>query len=283
MKWSAGRVSIPPCYSRTEFVSLCVVTAVENRPSAYKFIGTQETGDKAPFMLYGGLNTVRIKNGKRRNAVVKIENLHYGEEGLQAGIYKYLDISNDPKDFNIGSNSDMDFLNEVEAMILGKKTSTINMPLPTLYRATKAQHVVQPRITGELFNRLQTLPGYDEGYTMQENFFRLKDNLAVARHEDSTIYPYEIIYGGGLVIMDVSAVSSEIFQLPIGNVDTERNCIKVDILRTIKARENRIEITGQNEAPGIPAGVRQSADPGNGRPGTVYEQSLNGGPPGPKS
>jgi len=241
VKWYSSYVD-KDAYIRLERTFLIVAACHNNVPAAYRFAFTLENNEFGhQRLLTEGETLVRIKNGRRCNLVVKPRQLRYNEKATPAGIHKVIAYGNKPDCFNHSRNGDADFLFQVEEMLFDTEIiPVVNIPLPEIYKKVRSLSQIGPRITGELIIEMKNTGEYNEAKSVADNFYDLSSRFSIQLEADSYLYPFALVTGRGLTVLDFSSVMDETYRVVFGALKQEGEFCKFDLLKTVvKEQEDK--------------------------------------------
>lgn len=233
--WFAGDTRDHQPFSALENTHLVVVaTGPPSGPRAFRFSGTIEVNEiKHQRILYEGETLVRIRNGPRRNLVVRPFNLRYEESAAPAGMAKELAYGPEPWRLSHNRDGDIEFLRQIEATVLLRPAIAVRvLPVPTPYKRVLNVKQVQPVVNGQLVARLRELGELDREGSATEAFYRNADKFCEKR-DGGMLFPLGMVNGRGRTTLDLGSVADEAYLLAPDGLDVSTEVFRTDIGRTV--------------------------------------------------
>jgi hypothetical protein len=209
--WSGVMYDFDNRYIRADKVFLNVIhypeggdTPVYTRiPSSHEIT---RAGEKR--ILFATDEVVRILSGPRKGTIVPLEAVKGEETYKVAGVKKLVKQGRRPGELNKRSSGDRQILQLLKnpGRIHGRATMESNTPY--LYLTCKGKYDrIQCRSSEAALNYIRTIPGYVKELPMASNLLTLSRLLAQPAGDGRSAYPFDTIYGRGVISADVAHTS----------------------------------------------------------------------------
>jgi hypothetical protein len=208
----------PPTKARLGMLPLIAAGKIGDGYRACRMYGTLVKDTDNVFRILFEENLVRVKAGSRKNCVVQPRSLKPGEGGNKVGLQKCLEFGRMPFRLSNDRPGDEIFLKTLESMVARKQEEQEFIPAPEFLISTSSPGNLTPRMNKKLMDAISAQEGYSAFESAAANFYRLAGK--VCRQEDyQHICSFEIAYGRGNILADISKVENRTFKVPIANID----------------------------------------------------------------
>jgi hypothetical protein len=204
--WSGVVYDLKNRYIRADKVFLNTVQFVDgyDSPVYTRIPGTYEispAGEKR--ILFATEDLMRIQEGPRKGRLVPLSDLKKGEKHTVAGVRKVVQEGNRSGQLSPRRPGDCKIVKLLSTMKRVRKLSTLRSNIPVLYLTCPAhKSKLQCRSDSRSMAYMKNMPGYNEALPMDTNLHRLGQLLAQPAGNHREAYPFDIVYGKGVVTAD---------------------------------------------------------------------------------
>ncbi len=207
-----------PSSTRLEFLSLLIMSAAGGSPTAYRLYGASLKDVDGIWRVVFQEDLVRIKSGIRRNLVVPLDALNSKELGIKAGLQKMLVCSDKGIGFSESRKGDSDFLKTLETVAGRRKESVARLPMPQMNIVIRDPARLIPRHNKKLMSLMTSTEGYSSFDSFRGNYKRMAPAL-FHKNGESYICDYELVFGRGMMVADMSALENRTFAMKLEDID----------------------------------------------------------------
>jgi hypothetical protein len=154
-------------------------------------------------LLFASKGLCRIANGRRRGMIVEPHRLRVGEDAKTTGLVKSLLNGSRSNSLRLSDDRDRMMVSRID-QAFAEAVELTELIQPTCYIRAKAPVDLTLRLSGDVTKQLMDLAEYDKALPMEDNFHNLIGTFATQDDAGNNLYPFDMVAGPGLVVMDMS-------------------------------------------------------------------------------
>lgn len=216
-------------YSNLEATFLLAAAMTPEGPMAVRMAGTLENNDvNQQRILFEAHTLIRVRDGARRNLVVKASTLKMDEDGVPAGSFKLLEPGREHWKMSETRMRDHEMLDNIEHLLARPCHEVTTLPCPDAYKCVRDTAGLQPRTCGRLIAQLKELGADLEGRPLADVFREHVEQMAI-RENGSLLLPFGTVVGRGMTLLDLSSVQDECYSIPAAQPDRATDVMRVNL------------------------------------------------------
>ncbi len=208
--WSGVSMGVDNAMIRADMLFLNVVFKHEKETYFRRIRGHKSYGNCGPHILWTLKRRYRINSGDRKGMIVAIEDVMEEETFIESGVSKVLRKGVDSKRISPSMKGDKVILNLLGNIEEHLHVDNLSKHIPDLYLTCKPNNTqLHLRRIGKVHKMLATHPGYDPNTGRDNNLNRLKKDYQIPVGKDRVGYPFNVIYGGGVITAAIDSKDTD--------------------------------------------------------------------------